>query len=183
MCSRETCGKEGFIRIVRGILFPLIIFDLPAVCYTAEHRQSPSRSSSTALTFLATWSYSWPSVPVCPFLALWSLLSLHPYLNCWYVFHSAPSTCGAHCRVSIVLSMMTLRSWAPTQTCFQSSRAIIKLLSRHPYLFASWDPLSQHFLLIKTTFSLVFTVSANCTTPSTHMPKDPCSSFSFSFHT
>lgn len=38
MCSRETSGKEGFIRIVCGLLFALIIFDLPAVRCTAEHR-------------------------------------------------------------------------------------------------------------------------------------------------
>lgn len=38
VCSKEASGKEGFIRIVCGVLFALIIFDLPAVHYTAEHR-------------------------------------------------------------------------------------------------------------------------------------------------
>lgn len=162
---RAASGKEGFIRITCGLFFPSLSLTCPQ-CIT-QWLQCHSWSSPSALPFFATWSSSWPSVPVTS--AFLPLESSSPSPHPWTV--GIPSLCSIHRWGSLLWFWLLSPGWfslllASTQICFRGSRPMYKMLTRHPYLLVLWDPLPWHACLplIKRASSLVFLVAANCTT-------------------
>lgn len=120
---RGTSGKEAFIRIICGFFFPLIVFYVPTVYYTVT--QSPSWSSPSVLLFFATWSHSWPFVPLTDAFLLSEVSSPSPHP--WTV--GVPSLCSIHRWGSLLWFWLLSPGWfslllASTQICFQGSRLL-----------------------------------------------------------